>query len=66
MYLALTVSITLYSYMAHSPALNGEAISSCETLLSLYKTTWCPTSDVSNFMVQTLFGKQALKGDKLQ
>lgn len=35
MYLALTVSITVYSYMAHSPALSVEAISSCEMLVSL-------------------------------
>jgi hypothetical protein len=39
MYLALTVYITVYSYMAHSSALNVEAISSCETLVSPYKCT---------------------------
>jgi len=33
MYLALTASVTKYSYMAHSPVLNVEAIHSCETLV---------------------------------
>jgi len=49
MYLALTVSLTMYCYMAHFPALHVEATSSCETLVSPYKTTRCPTPDASNF-----------------
>jgi hypothetical protein len=49
MYLALTVSLTVYSYMAHPPALNLEAVSSCEMLVSPYKTTSCPITDASNF-----------------
>jgi len=33
MYLALTVSVPMYSYTAHSPVLNVEALSSCESLV---------------------------------
>ena len=70
MYLALTVSITMYSYMAHSPALNVETISSCETLVKSIHDHIVPHSRRQEFwgvtVVQKLLEKQALKGYKLQ
>jgi hypothetical protein len=49
MYLALTVSITVYSYMDRSPALNVEAIRSCDTLVTPNKITRRHTPYASNF-----------------
>jgi len=70
MYLALTVSITMYSYMTHSPALNVETVSSCEMLVKFKHDHMVSHSRRREFwgvtVVQKLLEKQALKWDKLQ
>ena len=69
MYLALTVPITVYSYMNHSPVLNVEVIwhvKRYEDPTRPHGVTFQTPVIFSVTFAQKLLEKQALKGVKLQ